>query len=115
MTLGSRTVEGAINAAVGFVFVQAVVLPVWIPWVVSHTQPWYYMSSLPAGLQPILFGLGALTYAKHPEGILEFQKRRSLQRIQSLIDRAGRGRKTDSAQPEPPPASPLVTVPAGKN
>ena len=32
VTLGSRTVEGAINAAVGFVFFQAVVLPTWIPW-----------------------------------------------------------------------------------
>ena len=31
VTLGSRTVEGAINAAVGFVFFQAVVLPTWIP------------------------------------------------------------------------------------
>ena len=29
--------------------------------------------SLPAGARrPILFGLGALTYAKHPEGVLEF-------------------------------------------
>jgi ABC-type branched-subunit amino acid transport system permease subunit len=92
VTLGARTVEGAINAAVGFVFFQAVVLPTWIPWVVN-LQPVYHMSALPAGLQPILFGLGALTYAKHPEGILEFQKRRSLARVQRLIDRfKGRGR-----------------------
>ena len=33
VTLGSRTVEGAINAAIGFVFFQAVVLPTWMPWV----------------------------------------------------------------------------------
>ncbi len=87
VTLGSRTVEGAINAAVGFIFFQAVVLPTWIPWAVNHVQPVYHMSSLPAGLQPILFGLGALTYAKHPEGILEFQKRRSLARVQRMIDK----------------------------
>ncbi len=92
VTLGARTVEGAINAAVGFVFFQAVVLPTWIPWVVNSAQPVYHMSALPAGLQPILFGLGALTYAKHPEGILEFQKRRSLARVQRVIDRfKGRG------------------------
>ena len=91
VTLGSRTVEGAINAAIGFVFFEAVVLPTWIPFIIDHVQPWYHMSSLPAGLQPILFGLGAFTYAKHPEGILEFQKRRSLARIQALIDHFKRG------------------------
>ena len=67
---------------------------------VDHVQPWYHMASLPAGLQPILFGLGALTYAKHPEGILEFQKRRSYERIQGLIDRFKAQRaKRDSARP----------------
>jgi len=95
VTLGSRTVEGAINAAVGFVFFQAVVLPTWIPYAINHVQPVYHMSSLPAGLQPILFGLGALTYAKHPEGILEFQKRRSLARVQRVIDRF-KGGKADA-------------------
>jgi branched-chain amino acid transport system permease protein len=113
VTLGSRTVEGAINAAVGFVFFEAVVLPTWIPWLVSHVQPWYHMSSLPAGLQPILFGLGAFTYAKHPEGILEFQKRRSLQRIQALIDRVTGKRNAGSARPEPPSASPIAPVAVG--
>ena len=82
MTLGPRSVEGAINAAVGFVFFQDVVLPTWIPFLVNHIQPLYHMGALPVGLEPILFGLGALTYAKHPEGILEFQKRRSYERMQ---------------------------------
>ena len=100
VTLGSRTVEGAINAAVGFVFFQAVILPTWIPFAVDHVQPWYHMTSLPAGLQPILFGLGAFTYAKHPEGILEFQKRRSYARIQGLIDKFGRKGKLDPASPD---------------
>jgi branched-chain amino acid transport system permease protein len=89
VTLGSRTVEGAIQAAAGFVFFEAVVLPTWIPWIIN-LQPWYHMSSLPLGLQPILFGLGALTYAKHPEGILEFQKRRSYERMQQATSRMRR-------------------------
>ena len=97
VTLGSRTVEGAINAAVGFVFFEAVVLPTWLPWLVDHVQPWYHMGALPVGLQPILFGLGALTYAKHPEGILEFQKRRSYERIQNLIDRFKGGGKAGAS------------------
>lgn len=114
VTLGSRTVEGAINAAVGFVFFQAVVLPTWIPWLVNAVQPWYHMGALPVGLQPILFGLGAFTYAKHPEGILEFQKRRSLQRVQRLIDRfTGRGSGDPLPDDAPEPASGAAAVPAG--
>ena len=45
----SRTVEGAINAAVGFVFFEAVVLPTWIPLLVNHVQPWYHMSVVAGG------------------------------------------------------------------
>ena len=111
VTLGARTVEGAINAAVGFIFFEAVVLPTWIPFLVNHVQPLYHMSALPAGLQPILFGLGALTYAKHPEGILEFQKRRSYERIQSLIDRfKGRGK---AGAPSAPAGAPMVAPGGG--
>jgi ABC-type branched-subunit amino acid transport system permease subunit len=115
VTLGSRTVEGAINAAVGFVFFQAVVLPTWLPWLVNHVQPVYHMSALPAGLQPILFGLGALTYAKHPEGILEFQKRRSLARVQRGIDRVKRGKA--GAPPSGPSGSvdPKIAAAAGSS
>jgi ABC-type branched-subunit amino acid transport system permease subunit len=113
VTLGARTVEGAINAAIGFIFFAAVVLPTWIPWVVNSVQPWYHMSALPIALQTILFGLGALTYAKHPEGILEFQKRRSLARVQRIIDRyskkGGTGAEAAPSLPEPSP----VAAPTG--
>jgi ABC-type branched-subunit amino acid transport system permease subunit len=110
VTLGARTIEGAINAAVGFIFIEAVVLPTWIPWLVNHLQPWYHLAALPVALQPILFGLGALTYAKHPEGILEFQKRRSLQRIQKAIDRASKRPQSGSAAPPSPVSSPPTPV-----
>ena len=32
-----------------------------------------------------LFAFGALTYAAHPEGVLEYQKRRSTQRFERLF------------------------------
>jgi branched-subunit amino acid ABC-type transport system permease component len=103
VTLGPRTVEGAIQAAVGFVFIGEVVLPTWIPWLVNAVQPWYHMSALPAGLQPILFGLGALTYAKHPEGVLEFNKRKSYELFARLGQRLGGrpGPAPSSEQPAP--------------
>lgn len=90
VTLGSRTVEAAINAAIGFVFFQNWILPTVIPWIVNHVQPVYHMSALPAALVPILFGLGALTYAKHPEGILEFNKRKSYDLFERLGQRMRR-------------------------
>jgi hypothetical protein len=45
------------------------------------------MGQPPQTLAIILLSIGAFTYAKHPEGVLEFQKRRSLDAIQRLIDR----------------------------
>ena len=104
VTLGSRTVEGAIQAAIGFTFFEAVVLPTWFPWLVNHAQPLYHMGALPPGLQTILFGLGALTYAKHPEGILEFQKRKSYAFFERIL--ASRSKAPDApAAPAAPAAA----------
>ncbi|MFM8973338.1 MAG: ABC transporter permease subunit, partial [Actinomycetota bacterium] len=87
VSLGCRTVEGAIQAAIGFVAFQKVILEQVVPWVVNHVQPWYHMGTPPATLAIILLSLGAFTYAKHPEGVLEFQKRRSLDRVEARLAR----------------------------
>ncbi len=64
VTTGVGTVEGAIQAGIGFFVV---------------TQILTYLPSRLGGssLVIVLFAFGALQYAKHPEGVLEFQKRRS--------------------------------------
>ena len=87
VTLGPRTVEGAIQAAIGFVLFPARVLPDWLPWIINHVQPFLHVNSLPLATQFIFFGLGAVTYAKHPEGILEANKGKSLAWVQARIDR----------------------------
>ena len=43
VSLGRRTVEGAIQAAIGFAVFQIVVLNQVVPWLVNHVQPWYHM------------------------------------------------------------------------
>jgi branched-chain amino acid transport system permease protein len=108
VSLGSRTVEGAIQAAIGFAAFQLVVLNEVLPWVVNHVQPWYHMGLPPQTLAIILLSLGAFTYAKHPEGVLEFQKRKSLDAAQRGLDWfAGRkdagnpGSRRAEAAPEP--------------
>ena len=87
VSLGSRTFEGALQAAAGFIFFPLLILSQAGPWIVNNVQPWYHLNVLPVGLQAIFFGIGALTYAKHPEGLLEFNTRKSLVKTQARIDK----------------------------
>jgi branched-subunit amino acid ABC-type transport system permease component len=72
VTTGVSTVEGAIQGGMGFVIVQQL------------------LSYLPArfggnSLVLVLFAFGALQYANHPEGILEYQKTKSTLRFERLL------------------------------
>jgi branched-chain amino acid transport system permease protein len=73
VTLGARSVQGAINAGLSLVL-----FPQLLKWL-----------GLSGGYQFIFFGLGAITYAKNPEGIIEAQTRKSLAFVQRLLDRRG--------------------------
>jgi branched-subunit amino acid ABC-type transport system permease component len=74
VTTGVNSIEGAIQAGMGFVVVQQLLTYL----------PARYGGS---GLTFVLFAFGALTYAAHPEGVLEFQKRRWTMRFERLIFR----------------------------
>jgi branched-chain amino acid transport system permease protein len=65
VTTSVTTVEGAIQAGVGFFVVEQFLTTV---------LPARFGAS---SLTVVLFAFGALTYAQHPEGVLEYQKRRS--------------------------------------
>ncbi len=72
VTTGVTTVEGAIQAGIGFFVVEQL------------------LSQLPSrlggpSLTVALFAFGALTYASHPEGVVEFQKRRWTQRFERIF------------------------------
>ncbi len=74
VTTGVSTIEGALQAGFGFVVIQQL------------------LTYLPArfggnSLTFVLFAFGALTYAAHPEGVLEFQKRRWTLRFERLFFR----------------------------
>ncbi|GIU87415.1 MAG: hypothetical protein KatS3mg009_1930 [Acidimicrobiia bacterium] len=108
VSIGSRTVEGAIQAGAAFILFPLVILQRFLPWLLNLVLPWH-VESLPTGLTFILFGLGAITYAKHPEGSVEFGKRRSLNAVQRWIDRLGRG----SVDTPPDTVEPAVSLPTG--
>jgi ABC-type branched-subunit amino acid transport system permease subunit len=80
VTTGVATVEGAIQAGIGFVVTEQI------------------LTYLPArlggnSLTIVLFAFGALQFAKHPEGVLEYQKRKGTLRFERLF--FGGGTKKD--------------------
>jgi branched-chain amino acid transport system permease protein len=74
VTTGVRTIEGAIQAGMGFVVLQQLL----------SYLPGRWGSS---GIAIILFAFGAFTYAAHPEGVVEYQKRIWTQRVDRLVHR----------------------------
>ncbi len=71
LTTGSRTIEGAIQAAMGFAVIQLLIT--------------LYLPARFGGILPIGFAIGAMTYAAHPEGIVEYQKSRWMVRVSKLF------------------------------
>ena len=72
VTTGAATVEGAVQAGFGFVVLQQLL---------TYVPARFGGNSLVV----VFFAFGALTYAAHPEGILEYQKRRWTLRFERLI------------------------------
>jgi branched-subunit amino acid ABC-type transport system permease component len=89
VTLGARSIQAAITAGLSFVLF-APLLDQLTPLNQTTTQAVAF----------ILFGLGALTYAKHPEGIVEAQTRRSLERMTRWLGRGKRGEMEPASEHE---------------
>jgi len=73
VTTSVTTVEGAIQAGIGF-FVTEQILTTVLPARIGASS-----------LTVVLFAFGALTYASHPEGVLEYQKRKGTMRFERLF------------------------------
>jgi hypothetical protein len=74
VTTGVHTIEGAIQAGMAYVIIGEVL--------------GYLPSARWKNLLLILFGLGAITYALHPEGIVELEKRVWIERFNRLRERS---------------------------
>ena len=88
VTVGVSSVEGAIQAGIGFVVIQQLLT---------------YAPARFTGFSFILFAIGALTYAAHPEGVLEYVKHRLTVAFQrsSLSDASQRRRHDPLASVSP--------------
>jgi ABC-type branched-subunit amino acid transport system permease subunit len=91
VTTGVQSVEGAVQAGMGFAVLGLLL---------------NYLPTRFLGIEPILFGFGAMTYAKHPEGIVEYQKRQWLLRVERAWNawdqrRAGESFSESDNSPQP--------------
>jgi branched-chain amino acid transport system permease protein len=84
ITTGSRSVEGALQAGIAFSVIMQILT---------------YVPQRLSGIEFILFAFGALTYAKHPEGIVEYQKTRWLNRVARLLEKWDERRGRESSGP----------------
>jgi ABC-type branched-subunit amino acid transport system permease subunit len=75
VTLGTRTVDGAVNAGMAFILMPELLDLIGVS------------SSLQVPVQFALFGFGAVTFAKHPEGVVEANKRKSIQAVSRWVVR----------------------------
>lgn len=85
LTTGSRTVEGAVQAGMGYAIITYLLT---------------YLPSRLGGAQFVLFAFGALTYAAHPEGVVEYQKSQWMRRTSRLL-RAWDERRSKTARTAP--------------
>jgi branched-subunit amino acid ABC-type transport system permease component len=98
ITAGSRLVQAAIISGVTF-FLFPAVLDKIFAWPANYLAAHpdtsgvaqsvlsFFNPSWSLGVAFILFGFGALTYAKHPEGIIEAQGSAASARVVRLVDR----------------------------
>ncbi len=78
VTLGARTVEGAMQAGVGYGLLDAVLLSgTFLGWILRGADRIPSFFPLSSTWVFVLFGLGALQFARHPEGLVENGKRKS--------------------------------------
>src|SRR5215471_3512891 len=114
VSLGSRTVEGAAQAGIAFALFDAIVLKgAFMGWILRSPDRIPSFFPLSASWRFILFGLGAIQFARHPEGMVEFGKRRAHHRVEGLAARLGRHKPPgDGGAPEAP-ADAAVGEPVG--
>jgi branched-chain amino acid transport system permease protein len=87
--IGVRSVSGALWAGVAFslftpVFLEGAIFG----WILRDPEPFPDVFPLPGAWMFILFGLGAIQFAKHPEGVIEEQQGKRAKKYQKKLDKA---------------------------
>jgi branched-subunit amino acid ABC-type transport system permease component len=101
VTLGTRTVEGAVAAGAAFSMFETLILQgTVVGWILRSPDRIPSFFPISPKWRLVLFGLGTIQFARHPEGVIESSK--------------ARRRRRHAARPAPPPvAAPVEGVGAG--
>jgi branched-chain amino acid transport system permease protein len=102
VTLGCRTVEGAANAGAAFALFDVVILRgEFLGWILRSPDRIPDIFPISPKWRFVLFGLGTIQFARHPEGLVEHGKRQWMARLQRRAGpRAGPSDKASVGEPE---------------
>ena len=98
VSLSARTIEGAAYSGAAFSLFDSLVLRGevfrwifrgWVPGILPISPKWRF----------VLFGLASIQFSRHPEGLVEYGKRRATRRFNERFAR----RERDRASQEPSP------------
>lgn len=104
VSLGTRTVEGAAFAGASYALIDAIVFKgAIVGWVLRSEERIPDVFPVSPKWRFVLFGLAAIQFARHPEGLVEHGKRRAHARTERVLAR-GRRRPTAPAPTEEPVA-----------
>ncbi len=90
VVLGARTVEGAIQAAAAFALFEPLILQGdLLAWILRGEDRLPGLFPISGGWRLVLFGLMAMQFARHPEGLIEHGRRRAEARINRKLEARG--------------------------
>jgi hypothetical protein len=100
--LGCRTVEGAAYAGAAFALFDVVILRgEFLGWILRSPDRIPDVFPISPKWRFVLFGLGTIQFARHPEGLVEHGKRKWMARLQRRAGpRTGPADKASAGEPE---------------
>ena len=100
VSLGTRTVEGAAFAGASYALIDAIVFKgALIGWILRSDARIPDLFPISPKWRYVLFGLAAIQFARHPEGLVEHGKRRAHARTERLLARIGRHPEAEAPAP----------------
>ncbi len=100
VSLSVRTVEGAAQAGAAFSLFDAVILRgSLLAWILRSPDRVPGIFPISAKWRFVLFGLTAVQFARHPEGMLEYSKRRSTAKVDAWLAARAERRKPSTTEP----------------
>jgi ABC-type branched-subunit amino acid transport system permease subunit len=101
VTLGARSVEGAVNAGAVFTLFDPLILKgALFGWILRSAERIPSIFPVSPKWRFVLFGLGTIQFARHPEGLIEANKRKAAARRAARQARRATPEAPATATPE---------------